>query len=436
MVVAPVALAHRRAAELAAPEDEGVLEQPATLEVADQRRRGLVDLTRAQLDVALDPAVVIPGPVVELHEAHAALEQSPREQAVGGVGAIRALGPVELEHVLRLVREVYELGHRGLHAEGQLVLGDARAQDRIDVSREPVELAHGVHDLALRGAVDTLGVVEVMHRRALRLEVHALVPARQEAGAPLPRRDRLRLTAASAGGQHHIAGQVVRHPPQAVGQPRAHARSAGQAGARVHQGVGWVVVDLLTVEGVDDADLVRDAPEVRELLADELAGLPEAPEVVLGTEADQPLPLQLRDLLTLGVRLGHRLTVHLAQLRLPVERLEVRGSARHAQVHDALDPRASVARTDNATLLVSDPTRRQQRREGRRGDAAGAVTKKATAGQAREVLVRVHRRVIASPRLRSTRATPVQEATSIAPSPDAWTRPLRRIAAAASGSSW
>ena len=44
MMVAAVrsALHHRRAAELAAPDDERVVEQPALLQVLDQRRAGLV----------------------------------------------------------------------------------------------------------------------------------------------------------------------------------------------------------------------------------------------------------------------------------------------------------------------------------------------------------------------------------------------------------
>ena len=46
VVVAAVALGHRGAAELAAPDDEGVVEHPALLQVLDQRRGALVDLAR------------------------------------------------------------------------------------------------------------------------------------------------------------------------------------------------------------------------------------------------------------------------------------------------------------------------------------------------------------------------------------------------------
>ena len=43
----PVALGHRRAAELAAPDDQRVVEHAALLQVLDQRGGGLVDFAPA-----------------------------------------------------------------------------------------------------------------------------------------------------------------------------------------------------------------------------------------------------------------------------------------------------------------------------------------------------------------------------------------------------
>jgi len=62
---------------------------------------------------------------------------------------------------------------------------------------------------------------------------------------------------------------------------------------------------------------------VREERAHLLAGLAELLEAVLRSETDQRAPLELRDLLALGHRLGHWLAVHLAEFRLVVERLQV-----------------------------------------------------------------------------------------------------------------
>ena len=88
-----------------------------------------------------------------------------------------------------------------------------------------------------------------------------------------------------------------------------------------------IVVDLLGPHRADDADLVGDAADVREQLADLLPGLAELLEAVLRPEALQLLALELGDRLALGERLGHRLAVHLGELRLVVERLEVRRPA-------------------------------------------------------------------------------------------------------------
>ena len=78
VVVAAVALGHGGAPELAAPDDERVVEHAALLQVLNQGGGGLVHLARLHHDVALDAAVVVPVAVVELDEAHAALGQSRR----------------------------------------------------------------------------------------------------------------------------------------------------------------------------------------------------------------------------------------------------------------------------------------------------------------------------------------------------------------------
>ena len=89
MVVATVvlsgqlALAVDRPAELAPPDDQGVVEQAALLEVSDQPGDGAIDLLRQLAVVAFDFRVRIPGAafaaaVEELDEADAALDETPR----------------------------------------------------------------------------------------------------------------------------------------------------------------------------------------------------------------------------------------------------------------------------------------------------------------------------------------------------------------------
>ena len=71
--------------------------------------------------------VLVPAAMEELDEPHAALGQPAGQQAVGGEGpGLADVGAVQVEDRVRLVRQVGQLGDRGLHPVGQLVLGDPR----------------------------------------------------------------------------------------------------------------------------------------------------------------------------------------------------------------------------------------------------------------------------------------------------------------------
>src|SRR5688572_13190196 len=80
-------LAKWRAAKLPAPHDERVLQQPALLEIADQRgywlvrARHLLRQSVANIFFRTCP-MEIPAPVEELHEPHTLLEEPPSQHAV------------------------------------------------------------------------------------------------------------------------------------------------------------------------------------------------------------------------------------------------------------------------------------------------------------------------------------------------------------------
>ena len=95
-----------------------------------------------------------------------------------------------------------------------------------------VERRHRVDHVALLLARDAVGVAQVEDRVALGAEVDALEAAGQEAAVPLPGGDRLHLAAAPVRGQHDEAGQVVGLAAEAVPDPRAHARPAGDLACR------------------------------------------------------------------------------------------------------------------------------------------------------------------------------------------------------------
>jgi hypothetical protein len=70
----PLALARDAAAELAAPDDEGVLEQSATFEILDERGAGLVGVATTRGAPGGEATVMIPVGMEELHEADAAFD--------------------------------------------------------------------------------------------------------------------------------------------------------------------------------------------------------------------------------------------------------------------------------------------------------------------------------------------------------------------------
>ena len=68
--------------------------------------------------------------------------------------------------------------------------------------------------------------------------------------------------------------------------------------------------------------------DLRKQFAHLLAGLAVLLKLVLRPEAGQRLPAKLRDLLPLGEGFRHRLAMHLGELRLVIERLQMGRPAR------------------------------------------------------------------------------------------------------------
>jgi hypothetical protein len=242
--------------------------------------------------------------------------------------------------MLRLVGRVHQLRHAGLHAEGHLVLSDAGGDlgmvDRL--AMPAAQLLHRIDDVALLALVHARGRPDVQHGIALGMEGHALEAAGQEPAVPLTRRDRLALSAAHRR-QDHEAGQIVALAAQPVQDPRSHARASGDRAACVHERVRRIVVDRVGLQRSDDANVVRDRADVRQYGGDFLPGLAPTLERELRGQALELLVLQLGDWLALGQRGRHRLAVHLGQLRLVIQRFQMRRAAGHAKEDDRLGPR-------------------------------------------------------------------------------------------------
>ena len=108
-------LRHRRPPELAAEHDQGIFEQPAILQVLDERGGRPIHVLATRLDAGLDAAMVIPAAMVQVDEPHAAFRETPSQQAVRGVRAVPALGSVHFPNARRFGGEIYQLGNAHLH---------------------------------------------------------------------------------------------------------------------------------------------------------------------------------------------------------------------------------------------------------------------------------------------------------------------------------
>ena len=123
----------RRAAELAAPDDQRVVEHPALFQILQEGADGLVALPAQLAMTGLEVVVIVPGlslTVPELDEPHAPLQQPPCGQERSGVNARAVKGA----DVGGLLADVKRLGRLRLHPVGQL----ERLDPRLELGLVPV----------------------------------------------------------------------------------------------------------------------------------------------------------------------------------------------------------------------------------------------------------------------------------------------------------
>ena len=237
-------LAHRGAAEFAAPDYQRVLQQSALLQVLDQRRGRLVGHIAMRLELAIEIGVVVPTGVVQHHEAHAAFHHAARQQAVGGElfrGVL--IHAVHGERLGTLLGEIEQLGRRHLHAEAEFVGRDARGDLHVAGLRVVlfVEILQHVEAGALHLARDARRVRQIQHRVARTAEHHALIRRRKIAARPVG----TAAAGADAGTEHHESRQILRFAAEAVEHPRAHGRAAHLYAAAEEQQLPGMVIECV-----------------------------------------------------------------------------------------------------------------------------------------------------------------------------------------------
>ena len=391
VVVAPPApLRARHPPELRGPHHDRVVQQAALLEVADQRRRPVGHPRRQRAVVAFDvfvgvpvaprEAIVVAAP--HLHEAHPALEEAPRGEALegevpsllGGVDLRRphgrhAVETIQREHVVGLVGQRQRLGGGQLHPRRQLVGADPGLEPGIAGARGEVAAVEPGQCRA-RGGVglrgdERGGGAEVGDRRgAPGRDDGTGVLRGEEPGVPV-----LHPVGGIAAviGEDDERGEVLVVAAQRVAHPGAGAGETGEHEAGRLEERGRGVDPRRAHHVVDERDPVDHAPQRRHHVGQLLAARPVPTE---RPDRREPGPEAVLERLHRLAEVA-RLAVPFHQLRLVVEKIDVAGRPRHEQLHDSFGPRrVNEGRMRRAT--VGPGPLRLEGREGQAPQAAAA----------------------------------------------------------------
>ena len=272
----------------------------------------------------------VPASADQLHVADTSFDHPAAHQAHLAVTVSRfsVTDAVEVLGLSGFAGEIDQLGCSRLHAEGELVVGDACVEPGITRTDGAVLAVPGV-DLIEQAPLFTgrnrLVSREVLDRGSLDPHVGSLVDGRQEARAV-----HRGAVPEDAVGHCDVGWQVLALAAQSVDHPGSHAGMTEQLCARVHHDHRRTVNEQLVVHRPDDGQLVGVPGEPREDAGDLLATFAVLPEGELWCHHRGIGGVDLGQVVVLKF-LGQKLPVELLHHRLGIERLELAGSALHEQ---------------------------------------------------------------------------------------------------------
>ena len=196
--------------------------------------------------------------VIDLHEAHAALDQPPGHQALLAEDLRRlVVEPVELlRRPATRAPTSNASGASRLHPEGQLERRDPGVELAVLLALLAVQVVEALQRVELVRSAAPATPADFSDWRWGSSGRRRACPGRRRAGS-------WSSTAARPGpaarADDDEAGQVLVLAAQAVEQPRAEAGPRKRLLARVHLQAGAVVVDVVGDHRADDADVVDAA---------------------------------------------------------------------------------------------------------------------------------------------------------------------------------
>ena len=220
----------------------------------------------------LVPAVSIDQGTGQFHKAHPSLHHPSRQHAFGGVnpcGFVPVVEAILFFQPIRFVGQLHEVGHFGLHAEGQFPILDGRIDlGIVHLGRmQGIQCPQCIQFSAL--VVGSLTRLDVGQTVASRHHALGLVFGGEEAAAKAiesPGRG-------EAAIEHHKGRQVFVFISQAIAHPRSHGRASRQTMTGVQKVVGVGVLGEGTGHGTHHAQLVGLGGQVGKERTDGVATL-------------------------------------------------------------------------------------------------------------------------------------------------------------------
>ena len=196
----------------------------------------------------------------ELHEAHAALDEPPGDEAARAeFRRRRIVDAVELLRRLALAGNIERFLGRGLELGGQLVAGDARLEVGLagmPIEMLVVELVEKAEIVLLRLAAEIRGGVEIGDARFLGAHRGALVDRGQPAVGPVVHAEHRQ---AARIGERDVGGQFLRLRAERVGEPAPDRRAPAEAAAILQRVDRLAVIVHAGLHAAQQHDVVDDA---------------------------------------------------------------------------------------------------------------------------------------------------------------------------------
>ncbi len=272
-----------------------------------------------------------------------------------------------------------------MHAEGQLVLLDARVRFRIadELVIHLVQLLQAVERAATDFGRHAIGIADEQDRIAGRTERNARMFTRQIAASPEPGGNGLLLLPVRRyGDKHDECWQIFVERAEPIGCPGAQARFAGDLVARLHVRDRRLMVDRVGVHAADEAHVVDHLGRVRQQFADPHPALAVLSEFVFRRGDRKPGLARghAGEPLAVANRIRQILIEKILHLRLVVVQVHLRRSADHVQIDDVLRLRGEVRQVFLDVLngrfrRTEQLLGTQQRRQRGEPDGAGSAAK-------------------------------------------------------------